>query len=105
MPMDTVTLNGNKIRISYTSTKIGDTVYDRNSESTFVADIMDADDLNWIVQPPVKDKPIKVKPKRMARMSIKPKHRIIPHYADLCPTCYSTGNKATCIRTNCGSQR
>ncbi len=99
MPMDTVTLNGNKIRISYTSTKIGDTVYDRNSESTFVADIMDADDLNWIVQPPVKDKPIKVKPKRMARMSIKPKTS--PFNRDPCINCGSTATKTGRVCASC----
>lgn len=97
MPMDTVTLNGNKIRISYTSTKIGDTVYDRNSESTFVASMMDADDLNWIVQPPKKAKPIKVKPKRIARMSVKASS----FNRDPCIKCGSTATKTGRICPSC----
>lgn len=69
MPMDTIMLNGKPTNISYTATKVGDTVYDRNGESTFIATINDADDLNWIVQPP-----LKLKYKRAAMMSVSKKY-------------------------------
>ncbi len=47
--MEKVIIDGKERTIQYKETKIGDTVYDKNSESSYTADISDADDLNWII--------------------------------------------------------
>jgi len=47
--MEIVTIDGVDYIIYYTETKIGNTVYDKNTESTYIATIEDADDLNWIL--------------------------------------------------------
>ena len=47
--MEKITLNGLEHTINYQETKIGDTIFDKNSNSTYTADISDADDLNWII--------------------------------------------------------
>lgn len=47
--MEQVEIEGVMCNINYQSTHIGDVVYDKNSKSTYTADIMDADDMNWIV--------------------------------------------------------
>lgn len=47
--IETVIINGEEEIIVYKNTSIGDTVYDKNSETVYEADIWNADDLNWIV--------------------------------------------------------
>ena len=48
--MEIVTDNqGNDHNINYQTTKIGDLIFDKNTNTIYTADIMDADDLNWIV--------------------------------------------------------
>lgn len=47
--METAIVNGVECVIAYRETKIGSTVYDKNSKTTYIATIEDADDLNWIV--------------------------------------------------------
>jgi hypothetical protein len=48
--METVRLNDGILHtIEYRETKIGDRVYDKNSNITYIATIEDADNLNWIV--------------------------------------------------------
>ena len=49
--MENVTIKGKPRNIEYRETKIGDRVYDKNTQGTYIADIADADDLNWIVLP------------------------------------------------------
>jgi hypothetical protein len=47
--MEKVIVNGVECEIEYRETKIGSTVYDKNSGTTYIATIEDADDINWIV--------------------------------------------------------
>lgn len=54
--METVNINGKLYTIEYRETKIGDRIYDKNTEGTYLADIADADDMNWIVTGKVDDK-------------------------------------------------
>jgi len=49
MAQETVTIEDKDYFIECRDTKIGDVVYDKNSKTTYVASISDADDLNWIV--------------------------------------------------------
>ena len=47
--METVTCDGKTYDIEYQQIKVDDLVYDKNSESTFTADVWEADDLGWVV--------------------------------------------------------
>lgn len=47
--METAKINGKTYCIEYKETKIGDRIYNKNNKGTYIADIADADDLNWIV--------------------------------------------------------
>ncbi len=48
--MENININGHILIINYQPTKIGDLVVDKNSMTVYTADIMNADDMNWIVQ-------------------------------------------------------
>lgn len=47
--MQNVTINGKYCKIQYTEARIGDTIYDKNTERTYTATIDDVDDIYWIV--------------------------------------------------------